>query len=381
MSGRSVNRVVLAAGGTGGHMFPAQALARALLARGHAVTLITDRRGAGFGDDLAEVAVQRIAAGQMAGRGLAGKLKGAASLLVGYVQARGLLRQLGAEAVVGFGGYPSVPTVFAGAHLGLRVVLHEQNAVLGRANRLLAPRADAIATCFGQVERVGPGDRAKLHMTGNPVRDGFRAAPYPAAGAEGPLRLLVTGGSQGARAFNDLVPGAVARLPQALRDRLEVSQQVRGEAELAAVTRAYADCGVRADLRTFFDDVPQRLAAAHLAVTRAGASTIAELAAVGRPALLIPYPYAADDHQTANARALAEAGGAWLAPESSLTAEGLAEQLESRLTAPETLAKAAAAAEAFARPDAAGRLADLVTGAARDNGGNRTGDLDTEEAA
>ena len=364
-AGRSsgAKKVVLAAGGTGGHMFPAQALARALLDRGGAVALITDKRGAGFGEDLAQVEVHRISAAQIAGRGLFGKVKGALSLALGYFQARRTLKRIGAGAVVGFGGYPSVPTVLAGAHQGLRVVLHEQNAVLGRANRLLAPRAHAIATCFDSVNGVRGGDLGKLKVTGNPVRPAFAVIadrPYPSAEGSGPLRIVVTGGSQGARAFNDLVPGAIGRLSEAHRARLEVSQQVRGEDELAAVTEAYKSCGVKAELKTFFDDVPERLARANLAITRAGASTIAELAAAGRPAILIPYPYAADDHQTANARALVEAGGAWLMVEAEMTAESLAENLESLLGSPAVLAKAAACAKAFARPEAANRLADLV---------------------
>ena len=375
-------KVVLAAGGTGGHMFPAEALARELLARGCAVELVTDRRGAGFGPDLGRVAIHRISAGGVAGGGLLKRLKGLLSLALGFVQARGLLKDLDADAVVGFGGYPSVPTALAGALAGLRVVLHEQNAVLGRANRLLAPRARAIATCFAEVKGLAPADRAKAKVTGNPVRPAIVAVgrrPYARPAADGRLRLLVTGGSQGAKAFNDVVPDAVRRLPEDLRRRLDVVQQVRGDA-LDEVAAAYDSCGVTAHLAGFLDDMPERLAEAHLAICRAGASTIAELAVAGRPAILVPYPFATDDHQTANAQALVEAGAAWLMPERALNAEALAERLGALFAAPAVLARAAQCAAALAHPDAARHLADLTLGAGA-NGDEEPDGMDRKEAA
>ncbi|MDH3911773.1 MAG: undecaprenyldiphospho-muramoylpentapeptide beta-N-acetylglucosaminyltransferase [Rhodospirillales bacterium] len=364
-------KVVLAAGGTGGHMFPAEALARELLARGCAVALVTDRRGAGFGPDLHQVEIHRISAGGVAGGSALKKLKGLLSLAVGFMQARGLVKRLGADAVVGFGGYPSVPTVLAGAQAGLRVVLHEQNAVLGRANRLLASRAQAIGTCFARVEGLTPAGRARVTVTGNPVRPAITEVgrrPYAPPDQAGRLRLLVTGGSQGARAFNDLVPAAVQRLPEGLRRRLEVSQQVRGDA-LEHVAAVYRECGVAAHLAGFLEDMPERLAGAHLAICRAGASTIAELAATGRPAILVPYPFATDDHQTANAQALVDAGGAWLIPDRSLSPEVLADRLGALFATPALLARAAQCATAFAQPDAARRLANLVFPEAQSNGG------------
>jgi len=382
MSPARPSKVVLAAGGTGGHMFPAEALARELLARGCEVELVTDRRGAGFGPDLGQVAIHRISAGGVAGGSPLKRLKGLLSLAVGFVQARSLLKRLDADAVVGFGGYPSVPTALAGGLAGLRVVLHEQNAVLGRANRLLASRAQAIATCFAEVKGLAPADRAKATVTGNPVRPAILAVgrrPYAPPGADGGLRLLVTGGSQGAKAFNDVVPEAVRRLPEDLRRRLRVVQQVRGDA-LDEVAAAYDSCGVTAHLAGFLDDMPERLAEAHLAICRAGASTIAELAAAGRPAILVPYPFATDDHQTANSRALVEAGAAWLMPERALNAEVLAERLGALFAAPAVLARAAHCAAALAHPDAARRLADFAL-AAESNGDQEPDGAERREAA
>lgn len=360
--------VALAAGGTGGHMFPAQALARELLSRGSEVALITDRRGSGFGAELPEVRTERINAGALAGGSLVKKLTSVGRLALGYLQARGSLRRLKADTVVGFGGYASVPTVLAGAHRGLRVVLHEQNAVLGRANRLLAPRAHAIASSFAEVKGLKDGDHHKVVFTGNPVRPAIAAlgeAPYPRPEADSTLRLLVIGGSQGAEVFNTVVPAAVEALPEALRRRLAISQQVRGPA-IDKVRSVYEAAGVTANLAGFFADMPERLGGAQMVIGRAGASTIAELAAAGRPAVLVPYPYAADDHQTANARAFAATGGGWVLPQAELTAGDLSVLLARVLADPAALQDAAAAAYGFGRAGAAGRLADLVCGGGAD---------------
>jgi UDP-N-acetylglucosamine--N-acetylmuramyl-(pentapeptide) pyrophosphoryl-undecaprenol N-acetylglucosamine transferase len=374
MSRATPGRIVLAAGGTGGHMFPAQALARELLGRGLTVALITDHRGGGFGPDLPQVETHRISAAGLAGRGLLGKLRGILKLGLGLVQARRLLKALGGEVVVGFGGYPSVPTVLAGASLGLRVVLHEQNAVLGRANRLLAARADTIATSFDRVAAIAEADRAKVRLTGNPVRPAIAALgrrPYAVPDGNDVLRLLVIGGSQGATVFNEVVPAALCRLPEPLRRRLEVSQQVPGGA-IEEVAARYRDCGIACEPKAFFDDMPVRLGAAHLVIGRAGASTVAELAAAGRPGLLVPYPSATDDHQTANAQCLAEAGGGWVMPQPSFTAARLAERLEALFANPALLARASRCAQAYGRDQAAAALADVVC--ARDNHNGSHGD-------
>ncbi|HYN37943.1 MAG TPA: undecaprenyldiphospho-muramoylpentapeptide beta-N-acetylglucosaminyltransferase, partial [Rhodospirillales bacterium] len=352
-------RVVLAAGGTGGHVFPAEALAAQLRERGIEPVLFTDRRGVSFGG---EMQVRRIRGGGIAGQSAMGRLKSMAELGAGLAQAGWALRTLAPRAVVGFGSYASVPSVMAASLLGIPTIIHEQNALLGRANRLLARRADKIATAFGSVAALPKGAEHKLVRTGMPVRSAFarlRDRSYQPPEPSGPIRLLVLGGSQGARIFGEVVPAAIDRLNARVRSRLVIVQQCRPEA-LSSVEDAYRRIGIGAELSSFFDDVPARLAATHLLIARAGASTIAEITALGCPAVLVPYPYATDDHQTANARAVTEAGGAWLMPQDTLTPEGLAARLEELFAAPPKLAAAAAAARAAGFDRAAARLADLV---------------------
>jgi UDP-N-acetylglucosamine--N-acetylmuramyl-(pentapeptide) pyrophosphoryl-undecaprenol N-acetylglucosamine transferase len=353
--------VVLAAGGTGGHMFPAEALAKALLTRGRRVALMTDSRGEAWGERLPGVALHRIRAGRFSGN-LLRKALGVIELALGTLEAGRHLRALGPAAVVGFGGYPSVPTMLAAARQKRPTVIHEQNAILGRANRLLASRARRIATSFVEVGGLSAADRSRVTETGNPVRPAvtaLRGTPYVESSGDALFEMLVLGGSQGARILSAVVPDALARLPEGLRRRLRLTQQARPE-DLEAVRAIHAASGVAAEIRPFFDDVPARLARAQLVIARSGASTVAELAVVGRPAILVPYRYAADDHQSANARALESAGAAWVMPETAFTAEALAERLAALMGDPAALAKAARAAEALGRPDAAERLADLV---------------------
>lgn len=379
MTSPAPRKVVLAAGGTGGHMFPAQALARELLARGIAVTLITDRRGGGFGPELPQVETLAIPGGGIAGIGLLRKIRNIGLLGMGYLQARGHLRRAGADCIVGFGGYPSLAPVLAAAHLGLRVIIHEQNSVMGRANRFLASRARAICTSFKRLEGLDPDSQSKVTVTGNPVRSAIieiGRRPFAVPNEGDPLRLLVVGGSQGALAFNELIPAAIAKLPETVRRRLTVQQQVPGQAQ-QEVADCYETAGVSHDVAPFFADIPERLAAAHLVIARAGASTVAELAAAGRPAILVPFPRAVDDHQTHNAQALSEVGGGWLMPQSALTPENLAERLRSLLEAPALLARAASCAQSAAYPKAAVRLAAVVCGEAYSNGD----DKDQEAAA
>ena len=372
MSTRDTTRVLLAAGGTGGHMFPAAALARELLSRGLQPVLVTDRRAGGFGPELAEqVETHHIHAAGFAGGDLVAKAKSALQLGIGYLQARRIVARTRPAVAIAFGGYAALPTGLAAAHKGVRLVLHEQNAVVGRANRMLAARAHTIATSFPEVQGLSEEALARVVLTGNPVRETIQAIgrkPMAVADESGPLRLLVTGGSQGARVFNDLVPDAVARLPEGIRKRLQVTQQVRGS-DTSDVRAAYEAAGVEAELKTFFDDLPERLAKAHLLICRSGASTTTELAAAGRPAILVPYPFAADDHQTANAQAFAQAGGGWLMPQSTLTPEALAERLRSLFETPSLLSRAAAGALSFAQGDSAKRLADLALDARSDGTG------------
>ena len=345
-------------------MFPAEALAAELEARGRRLVLMTDRRGAAFGDVLGRIERHAIAARSPSVRGPVARTIAVLGLARAVLQAARLLRRIRPAAAVGFGGYPSVPPLVASGRLGIPSVLHEQNAVLGRANRMLARRASAIATSFPETERI-PHDRVDLvtHV-GNPVRAAIaalRGIQYHPPVPEGPFRLLVTGGSQGARVFAEVVPAAVAVLPEALRRRIRVSQQCRPE-DLAAVQRDYAEAGVEARLAPFFEDMPAHLGEAHLAICRAGASTIAELAAAGRPAILVPLPIAADDHQSANGRALVAAGAAIMIAQPSFTPARLAQEFETLMAEPAQLAERAAAAQSFARPDAAHALADLVEG-------------------
>jgi UDP-N-acetylglucosamine--N-acetylmuramyl-(pentapeptide) pyrophosphoryl-undecaprenol N-acetylglucosamine transferase len=351
--------VALAAGGTGGHMFPAEALARALIARGVGVALVTDRRGQAFGDALPAVGIHRITASRLP-RGSLDRIQAVLAMGLGFVEAWRKLRALDPAVVVGFGGYPSIPTVAAALALKIPVVLHEQNALLGRANRRLASRARVIATSFANVAGLPKDVRAEL--TGNPVRSeilAIRDIPYAAPAEHAPLSILVTGGSQGARIFSEIVPPAMTLLPKPLRDRLRVVQQCRKE-DIAAATAAFEQAGVSAELATFFADMPRRLADCHLAIARSGASTVAELGVAGRPAILAPYPFATDDHQTMNAEAFVRGGGGWVISQRILTPQFLAERISALLSRPDTLARAAEAARREGRPDAAERLATLV---------------------
>ena len=359
---------VLAAGGTGGHLFPAEALASELLVRGMRVHLASDGRADAITRRLAGVETHRVRAGQFGG-GPAQAVRALVELALGAIQAREMLRRLAPTVVIGFGGYPSVPTMLAATYLRLPTLVYEQNAVLGRANRLLAPRARRIATGFPATIGLRLADRIRAVHTGNPVRPAILAvdsAGYQPPRPSRPIELLVMGGSQGARVLSEVVPLALRALPEGLRTVLRVSQQVRPE-DLAPVAEIYQRAGITADLNSFFDDMPMRLPRAHLVICRAGASSIAEIATIGRPAVLIPYPHATDDHQTANARAFAESGGGWVIPQSSFSPSTLAPYLDRLLADGGALSAAAQRAVAFGRRDATRRLArlalDLLTAA------------------
>ena len=351
--------ILIAAGGTGGHMFPAQALAEVLLARGWAVELSTDARGARYADGFPEeVAVRRVSAATFARGGALARGLVPLRLLAGIGSAVLALRRSRPAAVIGFGGYPSVPALVAAWILRLPRLIHEANGVPGRVNRIFARRVDAIA-CGTWPADFPAGTPA--HDVGNPVR----AAVHERAGAgyiapgDYPMHLLVIGGSQGARVLSETVPGAVARLPEELRANLRVAHQARPE-DVARVEDAYAYAGVAAEVAEFFPDVARRLSEAQLVISRAGASSVADIGAIGRPAILIPFAAAADDHQSANARPLMEAEAAVRIPESALSAEVLAENISAVLTNPDAAARMAANALTVGRPDAAERLADLV---------------------
>jgi UDP-N-acetylglucosamine--N-acetylmuramyl-(pentapeptide) pyrophosphoryl-undecaprenol N-acetylglucosamine transferase len=358
MNGMATGPVVIAAGGTGGHVFPALALARGLINDGQATVFVTDRRGGSFGAEFAEVPCHTVRAGALAGRGVLGTARGIADMILGIFQARKLLRRLAPSLAVGFGGYPAVPPLLAAWSLGVPTLVHEANAVLGRANRLLAPRACAIATAFPETAKLRATDRARAAQVGIPVREAFlslRDRKYEKPTNDNPINVLVVGGSQGARVLGTTLPKALVQLPDALRRRLRLVQQCRAE-DLDAARETYRQAGIDAHLAPFIDDVAERLGAAHLVIARAGASTIAELATVGRPAILIPYPHATDNHQEANARSLAGAGGAWVMVERDMTVETLGRLITDCLGDASGLEKAATASRDFGRPDAVDRL-------------------------
>ena len=354
--------IVIAAGGTGGHMFPAQALATELSNRSCRLVVITDSRGDFWQGDVQDVEIYRIRAGGLAGKSFLARIESGFELAIGILQARKILKRLNPKAVVGFGGYASIPTMLAAIFSGYPTAIHEQNAVLGKANRLLAKWVKRIATSFEQTQGFPEYATARVVHIGMPLRPALSSVigwPYPSLTLNGPLSLLVTGGSQGARVLSDVVPRALSLLDESLRRRLRVSQQCRPE-DLERTRETYKALCIEADIKTFFDDVPERLASSHLLIGRSGASTAAETLAVGRPSILVPYPHAIDDHQTLNAHAIVEVGAGWLIPEEAFTPTALSARLASLLSSPEILKKSAAAALDAATLNGAMRLADMV---------------------
>jgi UDP-N-acetylglucosamine--N-acetylmuramyl-(pentapeptide) pyrophosphoryl-undecaprenol N-acetylglucosamine transferase len=354
---------VVAAGGTGGHLFPAEALAEALAARGWRIVLATDARGAQYAH--AFPAEERIAldAATFKTTDPVGAVRGAFKIAQGVLAARKAFKRLNPAVVVGFGGYPSLPALLAGLSQGRPTIIHEQNAVLGRVNRLLAGRVDAVACAFPTLGKAPRG--LKPEVVGNPVRPDIGAlAKRKWSAPKGEIRVLVTGGSQGARLLSEAVPAAVALLAEPIRQKLKLEQQTRPES-LEAARAVYADAGVEAQVAPFFRDMASRLKAAHLVIGRAGASTVCELAVAALPSVLIPLRIAMDDHQRFNARLLAEAGAAEVLNEDDVTVDALANLLQALLSDPKRLSAMSKAAGSVARPDAAERLADLVERAAK----------------
>ncbi|MFM9827795.1 MAG: undecaprenyldiphospho-muramoylpentapeptide beta-N-acetylglucosaminyltransferase [Sphingomonas sp.] len=352
---------VLAAGGTGGHMVPAAALATELGKRGHHVSLVSDERGVRFPGLFDGVETHILQAGRLGG-GPLGWLRAGRAMQAGRAQAIALFKAQRPAAVIGFGGYPALPALLGAFARGLPTAVHEQNAVLGRVNRLVAGRVDAIATSYPDVERLADKHRGKTHLVGNPVREAviaLRARPYPLLEEDGIFRALVTGGSQGASILSDVVPDGLSLLPEHFRRRLQVTHQARIE-DIDQVRAKYAELTIAADIATYLPDLPEQLGRAHLVIARAGASTLAELTCAGRPAILVPLPSATDDHQTANAREMTMAGGARTIAQSDFTPVELAKQLQKLGLDPAGLENAAGRARACGRPDAARDLADLV---------------------
>ena len=352
---------VLAAGGTGGHMIPAHALAAELKRRGHGVLLITDDRGARFPGLFDKVPVHILPAGRLGG-GPIGWIKAILAVIRGRSEAMNLYREHRPDAVVGFGGYPAFPALLAAGALDIPTLLHEQNAVIGRVNRLLAGGAAAIGIAYDKVEHLKPRYEDKSVVIGNPVRDEIARLgemPFPPFDEVAPFKILVTGGSQGASVLGNVVPEGLALLEPSLRHRLQVVQQCRPD-DIERVRARYAELNIPAELLTYIEDMGAKLGDAHLVIGRAGASTIAELTAAGRPAILIPFAAATDDHQTANARELTAAGGARSIQQSAFTPEVLARQIEAMASDPVALNNAAQRALSVGRPHAARDLADLA---------------------
>ncbi|MGD0143153.1 MAG: undecaprenyldiphospho-muramoylpentapeptide beta-N-acetylglucosaminyltransferase [Rhizomicrobium sp.] len=353
--------IVLSAGGSGGHLFPAQALAAELTRRGRKIIVMTDARGTRYPTFFPGAAIEIVPAAAFSDRSSLRLMTAPFEIMAGVVVALAKLLHAKPAAVVGFGGYPSLPVMVAACLARLPTLIVAPDAVLGRANRLVANYVRAIAGGL-PLKRFLPKDLSKVVYTGNPVRPevvALNGAPYDTPTATGPLRLLVFGGSQGAHALSEIVPAAIASLPTALKSRLDIVQQCRPE-DLEQVRATYAGAGVKAELESFFTDLPARMAKAHLVIGRSGAGTVAELMVIGRPAILVPLPHALDDNQTPNADVLAEAGAGWRVAQSELTPAKLADMLQAAFASPDDLARRAAAAHALAKPDAALRLADLV---------------------
>jgi UDP-N-acetylglucosamine--N-acetylmuramyl-(pentapeptide) pyrophosphoryl-undecaprenol N-acetylglucosamine transferase len=354
--------VLLAAGGTGGHLFPAQALAEELARRGIAVDLATDMRGDRYGMGFPARSVHRLPSATLGSKSPVAVARTLWLLTRGLASAYSLLGKLKPGIVVGFGGYPTFAPIKSAQLRGIPTLLHEQNAVLGRANKMLAPGVTGIATSFAATKFLTPELATKARLTGNPVRTAVIEAarrPYWKPQPNGKLSLLVFGGSQGARFFSEAVPPALALLPMELRHRLEVVQQARAE-DAEAVSAAYRAHGINAEVSHFFTDLPERMARSHLVIARSGASTVAELTVIGRPSILVPLPHALDNDQLQNAGRLAESGAAWCIEQKDLSAQRLANDLGTLLGDAEALARAADAAKMLGRPDAVGRLADLT---------------------
>lgn len=353
--------ILISAGGTGGHMSPAAALAKELIIRGHRVELATDDRGQKYTKMFPDIPVHVIKSGT-AFAGIMGKIKGGLNLTLGIMKGFGVVRRIKPDIVVGFGGYPCVPAVFAAQLKGVPTGLHEQNAVLGKANKFLARKARFIAlSLIPQAELKGRMSR-KMAVTGNPVRPeivALKDLAYPVIAQDGVINILVMGGSLGATVFSKVVPKAMSSLPDHFKKRVRIVQQCR-DVDLDAARALYEEAEINAELASFFDDVAGELAKAHLFIGRSGASTVAEVSIAGRPAIYVPYPHHKDQQQKKNAQGVADKGGAWIMNENQFTPDALLERLGMILDNTETLSRAAARAKECGLPDAAQKLADLV---------------------
>lgn len=354
--------VLLAAGGTAGHLFPAYALAEELAARGFVVDLATDMRGDRYGSGFPARTIYQIPSATVRGKSPIALAKTATALARGIASAYRIIGKAKPKAVIGFGGYPTFPPLIAARMHGIPTAVHEQNAVLGRANKMLSRRVDHIATTFAKTKLLDADAQKKVCVTGNPVRAAVLEAaqiPYPHLTNETPFYMVVFGGSQGARFLSDAVPQALASLDQDLLSRLVLIQQAREE-DVERVKAIYQGAGINAEVATFFSNLPELIAKAHLVMSRAGASTVAELAVIGRPAILVPLPGSLDNDQLENARQLAESGAAWCIEQKDLSVDRIAKEVSRLANQPSTLVEAQQAAKSMGNQDAVGALADLV---------------------
>ncbi|PCJ71941.1 MAG: undecaprenyldiphospho-muramoylpentapeptide beta-N-acetylglucosaminyltransferase [Rhodobiaceae bacterium] len=367
---------MIAAGGTGGHLFPGQALSQELGRRGHKIVLITDERVQRFDQLFPGADIFSVPAATFSGRGLSGLFGAAGKIIRGTSQSLAILGRAKPSLVIGFGGYPTLPPMLAAILRRVPTIVHEQNAVLGRVNKVMAPFVHAIASTFPAPRYLKERDAPKLVVTGNPVRDAVLAVsnvPYEAP-AGGTIRLLVFGGSQGARVMSDVVPLAIAALPEGVRRRLVLTQQCRPE-DVERVRAVYEDADVSVTLSDFFANMPEQIAQSHLVIGRAGASTVSELSVIGRPSILVPLPHSLDQDQKANAEILSTAGAAWMMEQNDFTAEVLSDFLAALFADEARLIQAAEAAKRQGKPNAVEALADLVERTAR----RQTGALNAPE--
>jgi UDP-N-acetylglucosamine--N-acetylmuramyl-(pentapeptide) pyrophosphoryl-undecaprenol N-acetylglucosamine transferase len=354
--------IMLSAGGTGGHLFPAQALGEELIRRGWDVDLITDTRGNVFGAEFPARSIYKVPAANFKGRSPIEAMGTLGTLGNGFQAAYRIMGEAAPKAIIGFGGYPTLAPLLAAIGRGIPSAIHEQNSVMGQANRFLAPMVKAIACSFENTKYLEGKLLAKARLTGTPLRSAvheLRNIPYRPPSSQAQLNLLVFGGSQGAKYFSDIVPQAIQILPTPMRDRLFVMQQCREE-DIDSVFEIYESAGVAAELATFFEDLPNRMSNSHLVLARSGATTVAELCALGRPAILVPLPHAKDNDQLENATRLEAAGGGWCLPQATLTTEQLAATIKRLLEDPTALVKAATGAHALANYHAVENLAELM---------------------
>jgi len=354
--------IFLAAGGTGGHIFPAEALAIELISRGYRLSLLTDKRGIKLSKKISHLGAYAIKSGGVSGRGLLGKILSLISVFIGFIQALFLCIRLKPQIIVGFGGYACVPAMLAGLLCRINLVIHEQNAVLGRANRLFVSSAKKLAISYEKCSHVPNILDENIVFTGMPLRPSVLIeykVKYPILDPKSKIILSVFGGSQGAAVFSDVVPSALSKIEKSLRSRVTVTHQSRPE-DIEKTKIAYQNIGIDADVEDFFNDAPKRIASSHLVICRAGASTIAELSAIGRPAILVPYKYAVDDHQLLNAKAYEETGSGWLIKENDFTSLVLEQKLKSLFLNPGKLKAAQLASRKFGRREASNEIAKII---------------------